>query len=211
MAAGTAVATINIREKNMVSDLARRAFIAGIGATTALGASGGMAHPVALPERFLPQLVNTRRSDWLPGDIHVTPDDFFLYFMLDRGMAIRYGVGVGRANLYESGIFTVSRKAEWPWWRPTDAMIRRNPERYAQFANGVPGGPNNPLGARALYLYDDHGRDTYLRIHGTNAPGTIGSAVSNGCARLTNEHVIDLYPRVDIGAQVYLYPKANAA
>lgn len=195
----------------MTSDMARRAFIAGIGSTAVLGASGSLAHPVILPERFLPQLVNTYRADWLAGDIHVTPDDFYLYFMLDRGLAIRYGVGVGRANLYEPGTFTVARKAEWPWWRPTDAMIRRNPERYAQFAGGVPGGPNNPLGARALYLYDADGRDTYLRIHGTNAPDTIGSAVSNGCARLTNEHVIDLYPRVDIGAQVHLHPKVTTA
>ena len=193
----------------MTMDTARRAFIAGIGATAALGATGSLAHPVTLPERFLPQLVNTYRTDWLAGDIHVTPDDFFLYFMLDRGLAIRYGVGVGRANLYEAGTFTVQHKAEWPRWRPTDAMIRREPGRYARFADGVPGGPENPLGARALYLYDADGHDTYLRIHGTNAPATIGSAVSNGCARLTNEHVIDLYPRVEIGAQVFLYPKVN--
>jgi len=193
----------------MTMDTARRAFIAGIGATAALGATGSLAHPVTLPERFLPQLVNTYRTDWLAGDIHVTPDDFFLYFMLDRGLAIRYGVGVGRANLYEAGTFTVQHKAEWPRWRPTDAMIRREPGRYARFADGVPGGPENPLGARALYLYDADGHDTYLRIHGTNAPATIGTAVSNGCARLTNEHVIDLYPRVEIGAQVYLYPKVN--
>lgn len=193
----------------MTMDTARRAFIAGIGATAALGATGSLAHPATLPERFLPQLVNTYRTDWLAGDIHVTPDDFFLYFMLDRGLAIRYGVGVGRANLYEAGTFTVQHKAEWPRWRPTDAMIRREPGRYARFADGVPGGPENPLGARALYLYDADGHDTYLRIHGTNAPATIGTAVSNGCARLTNEHVIELYPRVEIGAQVFLYPKVN--
>jgi len=189
----------------------RRAFVAGIGATSLLAANAGSAHPVTLPDRFLPQLVNTRRPDWLSGDVHVTPDDFFLYFMLEDGLAIRYGVGVGRAGLYQPGVFTVARKAEWPSWRPTDAMIRRNPGQYAQFANGVPGGPNNPLGARALYLYDDSGHDTYLRLHGTNAPSTIGTAVSNGCARLTNEHVIDLYPRVEVGARVYLYPKERTA
>ena len=127
--------------------------------------------------------------------------------MLNDGLAIRYGIGVGRAGLYHSGVFTVARKAEWPSWRPTNAMIRREPERYAQFADGVPGGVNNPLGARALYLYDDEGRDTYLRIHGTNAPSTIGSAVSNGCARLVNDHVVDLYGRVQIGAKVTLHPK----
>ena len=89
-------------------------------------------------------------------------------------------------------------------------MIRREPHKYARFSDGVPGGPTNPLGARALYLYDDNGRDTYLRIHGTNAPSTIGTAVSNGCARLTNDHVKDLYPRVEIGARVFLYPKSAA-
>jgi lipoprotein-anchoring transpeptidase ErfK/SrfK len=195
----------------MTLKINRRDALAGLGAATLLSSVSAQAHPFVLPDHFLPQLVNTRRRDWLPGDVHVTPDDFFLYFMLERGRAIRYGVGVGRAGLYEAGVFTVARKAEWPRWRPTDAMIRRNPEQYARFADGVPGGPNNPLGARAIYLYDDDGHDTYLRIHGTNAPGTIGSAVSNGCARLTNEHVIDLYPRVEIGARVYLYPKVTTA
>lgn len=195
----------------MTLKINRRDALAGLGAVTLLSPVSALAHPFVLPDHFLHQLVNTRRRDWLPGDVHVTPDDFFLYFMLERGRAIRYGVGVGRAGLYEAGVFTVARKAEWPWWRPTDAMIRRNPEQYARFADGVPGGPNNPLGARAIYLYDDDGNDTYLRIHGTNAPSTIGSAVSNGCARLTNDHVIDLYPRVEIGARVHLYPKITTA
>lgn len=195
----------------MAINLNRRNVLAGFGAAALLPAAAAHAHPFVLPDHFLPQLVNTNRRDWLPGDVHVTPDDFFLYFMLQNGRAIRYGVGVGRAGLYEAGVFTVARKAEWPWWRPTNAMIRRNPEQYARFANGVPGGPDNPLGARAIYLYDDNGRDTYLRIHGTNAPSTIGSAVSNGCARLTNEHVTDLYPRVEIGARVHLYPKVSTA
>lgn len=169
------------------------------------------AHAFVLPDQFLPQLVNTYRPDWVPGSVHVVPDDFFLYFMLDDGLAIRYGVGVGREGLYEAGTFNVARKAEWPRWRPTNAMIRREPEKYARFADGVPGGPNNPLGARAIYLYDDDGRDTYLRIHGTTEPRTIGSAVSNGCARLTNEHVSDLYERVQIGARVHLYPKTSSS
>lgn len=162
-----------------------------------------------LAGRFLPQLVNTYRPDWEEGSVHVLPDDFFLYFMLQDGLAIRYGVGVGRDDLYEPGSFTVARKAEWPWWRPTRDMIRREPEKYARYSDGVPGGPDNPLGARAIYLYDDDGRDTFLRIHGTNEPETIGFAVSNGCARLTNEHVVDLYDRVAIGARVHLYPKSN--
>lgn len=193
----------------MPNKVGRRAFLAGASGCVAAYGTGAFGHPFTLPDQYLPQLVNTRRGDWVPGEIHVIPDEFFLYFMLDRGMAIRYGAGVGRAGLYTPGIFTVERKAEWPWWRPTNAMIRREPGRYAQFAGGVPGGPNNPLGARALYLYDDDGHDTYLRIHGTNAPSTIGTAVSNGCARLTNDHMIDLYPRVEIGARVVLHPKVG--
>ncbi|MBA3911215.1 MAG: hypothetical protein C0524_15420, partial [Rhodobacter sp.] len=93
------------------------------------------------------------------------------------------------------------RKAEWPSWRPTNDMIRRNPERYAQFAGGVPGGPRNPLGARALYLYKD-GIDTYYRIHGTTEPWSIGKSVSNGCIRMLNEHVIQLYEQVPVGTPV---------
>jgi len=189
----------------------RRGFGAGIGATALLAATPGLAHPFEMPERFLPQLVNTGQEDWLPGEVHVVPDDFFLYFMLQDAMAIRYGVGVGRGNLYHDGVFTVQDKQEWPRWRPTDAMIERNPEAYLQYIDGMEGGPNNPLGARALYLYDDRGRDTYLRIHGTNQPSTIGTAVSNGCARLTNEYIQDLYPRVDLGARVFLYPKRSTA
>ena len=139
------------------------------------------------------------------GQIHVDPNRFRLYWTLpEPGRAIRYAVGIGRRGLYESGTFRVGRKAEWPDWRPTDDMIERDPESYAQFADGMEGGIDNPLGARALYLYDG-GRDTYLRIHGTNAPSTIGTAVSNGCARLTNEYIVDLYNRVPVGTRVYLY------
>ncbi len=167
------------------------------------------AHQVNLPEKFNPVRVRVPYKGWLPGELHVIPDDFFLYFMLNDKTAIRYGVGVGRKGLYQPGVFSVARKAKWPWWRPTDGMIRREPEKYAQFKDGLKGGRDNPLGARALYLYDDQGRDTHLRIHGTNAPSTIGSAVSNGCARLTNENIMDLYERVDIGARVFLYPKVN--
>lgn len=195
----------------VVQVFGRRDFIALTGAAT-LGATGAaLAHPFDFPDRFLPQLVNSGRTDWLAGEIHVTPDNFFLYFMLNDGMAIRYGVGIGRKKLYTPGEFTVNRKAEWPWWRPTNAMIRREPEKYAKYSDGVPGGPSNPLGARALYLYNDDGHDTYLRIHGTNAPSTIGREVSNGCARLTNEHIKDLYPRVELGARVFLYPKSATA
>ncbi len=192
--------------RNAAPWVSRRAVLGGLCAASAFP-SVSLAHRIALPEKFSPQLVNTGRRDWVPGSVHVVPDDFYLYFMLKGGMAIRYGVGVGRKGLYEAGVFTVARKAKWPWWRPTDAMIKREPHKYARYKNGLKGGPNNPLGARALYLYNDSGHDTYLRIHGTNEPQTIGSAVSNGCARLTNEHVSDLYDRVAIGARVHLYPK----
>ena len=102
----------------------------------------------------------------------------------------------------------IAKKADDELYRAIKELPLFNLGKYK---GGLKGGPNNPLGARALYLYDDEGRDTYLRIHGTNAPETIGSAVSNGCARLTNEHVKDLYERVEIGARVFLYPKVTTA
>ncbi|WP_432254612.1 L,D-transpeptidase [Limimaricola sp. AA108-03] len=137
----------------------------------------------------------------MPGDIYVIPEDFHLYHIRRPGIAMRYGVGVGRAGLEFKGAAVIQRKAEWPSWRPTDDMIGREPEKYAQYADGVPGGPENPLGARALYLYRN-GRDTYYRIHGTTDPETIGSSVSNGCIRLRNEDVIALYDAVEIGTHV---------
>ncbi|WP_255509647.1 L,D-transpeptidase [Oceaniovalibus sp. ACAM 378] len=187
----------------------RRSFMIGLSAAGALGTGTVQARANPFPEKFMPQLAKPLSPAWRAGEVHVVPDDFFLYFMHTDLMAFRYGVGVGRKGLYEPGTFTMKRKAEWPRWRPTNAMIQREPHKYEQYADGMAGGPDNPLGARALYLFDDAGRDTYLRIHGTNAPGTIGTAVSNGCARLTNDHVQDLYPRVEIGARVILHPKVR--
>ncbi len=162
--------------------------------------------PVAEPGPLDPQLVSIP-AGFRPGDIHVDPNVFRLFFVLPNNQAIRYAVGVGRPGLYEAGVFRLGAKREWPSWTPTPDMIEREPDRYEQFADGVPGGPENPLGARALYLFDGN-RDTYLRIHGTNAPHTIGSAVSNGCARLVNDYVIDLYARATLNSQVYLYNRA---
>ncbi len=122
-----------------------------------------------------------------------------LYYVLGDGRAIRYGIGVGREGLALRGNATIGRKAEWPGWTPTANMMRRDP-RNRKYAGGVPGGPNNPLGARALYLYRD-GRDTMFRIHGTNQPGTIGKAVSSGCIRMLNHDVIDLYERAPPGTR----------
>lgn len=145
------------------------------------------------------------RNDFEVGSIVVVSDDFFLYHVTAPGRAVRYGVAVGTAELVWKGRATIGRKAEWPTWTPTQDMIRRNPAAYAQYANGMPGGPRNPLGARALYLYNDRGQDTAIRIHGTTEPNSIGRAVSNGCLRMRNEHVMALYDQVPLGTPVYVY------
>lgn len=138
------------------------------------------------------------------NEIHVMPDAFMLYWTQPGGRAIRYMVGIGRPGLYESGEFFVGAKKEWPSWTPTQAMMERNPA-YREWEDGMPGGPQNPLGARALYLFEPGRGDTFLRIHGTNAPGTIGTAVSNGCARLVNDQAVDLYNRVPMRSRVVLH------
>ncbi|MGV3550207.1 L,D-transpeptidase [Rhizobium sp.] len=126
-----------------------------------------------------------------------------LYFILGGGRAIRYGIGVGRAGLALRGNAYVGRKAEWPTWTPTANMIRRDPDKNLKYAGGLEGGLNNPLGARAIYLYRG-GNDTMFRIHGTNQPNSIGLAVSSGCVRMLNHDVIDLYGRVGVGAKVFV-------
>ncbi|MER8778748.1 L,D-transpeptidase [Mesorhizobium sp. M0977] len=134
------------------------------------------------------------------GTIVVDTSQRFLYAVETDGWATRYGVGVGEQGLSFKGTATVGRKADWPSWTPTASMMKRKP-RLVKYAGGVPGGPNNPLGARALYLYRD-GRDTHFRIHGTNEPWTIGTAVSNGCIRMIDYDVIDLYDRTPLGTTV---------
>jgi lipoprotein-anchoring transpeptidase ErfK/SrfK len=184
----------------------RRNFMAGI-ATTFGFSDPVFAHqeaPFILPDGFLPTLVDIPPTI-VAGQIHVFPNEFRLFLTLPNAQALRYTVGVGKPGLYHSGQFTVGAKQKWPRWKPTRAMIKRNPKAYEQYADGMPGGEDNPLGARALYLFDAKGRDTYLRIHGTNKPSTIGTAVSNGCARLTNDHIKDLYTKVPIGTRVFLY------
>ncbi len=152
-----------------------------------------------LDPKYEPQIVDL--PGYPDGTLVVDPRNRFLYLVETPGRARRYGVGVGRAGLAFQGTANVGRKAKWPWWRPTNNMIKREPGKYARFAGGVPGGLSNPLGARALYLYRN-GRDTMYRIHGTNQPNSIGRAVSNGCIRMLNEHVKDLYERVPQGANV---------
>ncbi len=149
---------------------------------------------------FQPQYVPFD-SSYAPGTVVINPRGRFLYLVEDEFTARRYGVGVGRAGRAFHGSAKIGRKEKWPSWMPTKNMIRRQPEKYARYADGVAGGARNPLGARALYLYRN-GRDTYYRIHGTNEPWTIGRAVSNGCIRMINSHVVDLYARVPVGARV---------
>ncbi len=135
-----------------------------------------------------------------PGTIVIDTGNTYLYYVLGQGRAIRYGVGVGREGFTWSGVQAVSRKTEWPDWIPPSDMIARQP----YLPRWIAGGPGNPLGARAMYL----GSSIY-RIHGTNDPTTIGKFVSSGCIRMTNEDVIDLFGKVNVGTKVVVLPKAE--
>jgi lipoprotein-anchoring transpeptidase ErfK/SrfK len=154
-----------------------------------------------LPSRFKRQVVNypTHES---AGTIIIDTPNTYLYYVLGNGQAIRYGIGVGRDGFTWSGVKTITRKAEWPDWTPPPEMIARQPYLPRHMA----GGPGNPLGARAMYL-----GDTVYRIHGTNAPQTIGTHVSSGCIRLTNQDVSDLYSRVSVGTKVIVLPMERRA
>jgi len=153
-----------------------------------------------VPEQFRRRVVDYPSRE-APGTIIVEPHNHYLYLIAGRGKAIRYGVGVGSAGLGFTGNADLQFKRKWPRWIPTDDMIARNPARYKKHADGMAGGPSNPLGARALYLFQNN-IDTYYRIHGTNQPSSIGKSVSAGCIRLLNMDVIDLYERVRPGAKV---------
>lgn len=167
------------------------------------------SNPWGLHPRFLPTRVEAR-AGLKPGDIHVDAVARYLYFIESEGVAQRFGVAIARGKLYEPGTYSIRRKAKWPKWTPTPAMVKRDPGKYAQFEDGVPGGPTNPLGARALYLYVGN-RDTYLRIHGTPNPESIGGRASSGCVRMAMPHVIGLYEQVETGATAYLYPSETDA
>ena len=150
------------------------------------------ARDVELP----PELRRTSvfyRSDYPSGTVIVNTADRFLYLIIDHQRALRYGVGVGRDGFQWGGTHKITRKAEWPDWTPPPEMIERQP----YLPRFMAGGPGNPMGARALYI-----GTTVYRIHGTNAPETIGQAVSSGCFRLVNEDVMDLYERVPVGTKV---------
>ena len=136
-----------------------------------------------------------------PGSIVVNVPERRLYLVEDGGRALRYGVGVGRTEgMNFRGSAVIGRKEKWPHWTPTASMMAAMP-RYRHYAGGLDGGTDNPLGARALYLYRD-GHDTFFRLHGSTEPETIGTAVSSGCIRLFNQDIIDLYNRVPVGTHV---------
>ena len=191
-----------------------RAFVAGIVAgVLALGVAASQAEaakkrynfgPRKLTfdaQKYAPRIVDYV-TDEKPGTIIIDTRQRYLYLVLGNDKAKRYGIGVGRAGFQWSGVAKVGRKQKWPDWYPPKEMIERELKKYGRkLPEKMPGGPNNPLGARALYLYQN-GKDTLYRIHGTNAPWSIGRAVSSGCIRLRNEDVIDLYNRVKVGAKV---------
>jgi len=153
----------------------------------------------ALPERLRRTTVAINTTE-APGTIIIDTGNTALYYVLGGGRAIRYGVGVGREGFTWAGVQTISRKAEWPDWHPPAEMIRRQP----YLPRFMAGGPGNPLGARALYL-----GATVYRIHGTNRPDTIGTAVSSGCFRLVNADVTDLYDRIPVGTKVIVRQKPS--
>jgi lipoprotein-anchoring transpeptidase ErfK/SrfK len=151
-------------------------------------------------------------GDQEPGTIIIDPHAHYLYHLAEGGRATRYGVGVGREGFVWSGTATIKSKQEWPDWYPPKEMIARQPELRAKLAQlqsgiGMPGGPGNPLGARAMYLWQN-GKDTLFRIHGTVEPWTIGKSVSSGCIRMINQDVLDLYARVPEGTKVVVLGSA---
>jgi lipoprotein-anchoring transpeptidase ErfK/SrfK len=168
-----------------------------------------LAHPpyaqADIPESYRRHVVDYSRRE-APGTILVDTDARYLYYVLPQGKAIRYGVAVGEEALAFSGVAAVGRMAEWPDWIPTPEIQAR----LGPYPPRVPGGPANPLGARALYLYEGN-KDTLYRIHGTNQPEYIGQAISSGCIRMTNEDVIDLFNRVRPGAIVVVLPPGRSA
>jgi lipoprotein-anchoring transpeptidase ErfK/SrfK len=157
--------------------------------------------PFKVKPAFEPQEVSF--SGYPRGTIVIDTDAHFLYLVESSNRARRYAIAVGRDGLQFKGDVTVGDKQEWPRWIPTLDMQKREPKNYGRYKDGMAGGPGNPLGARAIYLYQGR-KDTHLRIHGTNQPQTIGTNSSNGCFRMVNEHVMDLYRRVRVGTKVVI-------
>lgn len=149
--------------------------------------------PAKAQATAIPREIVSFSGTYRPGTIVINTSERRLYFVLPDGKAMRYGVGVGRPGFDWAGSQTITRKAEWPGWTPPAQMLKRRPD----LPRFMPGGPENPLGARAMYL-----GSTLYRIHGSNEPETIGQAVSSGCIRMLNEDVIDLYERAKVGTRV---------
>lgn len=169
----------------------------GSAAFQQISPDGDDAAPTTQPRPELRRQIVNYATTEPAGTIIVDTPNTFLYYVLGGGRAIRYGIGVGREGFTWAGVKTVDRKTEWPDWYPPQEMIERQPYLPRMMA----GGPGNPLGARAMYL-----GGTVYRIHGTNAPDTIGKQVSSGCIRLTNDDVTDLFDRVNVGTKVVVLP-----
>jgi lipoprotein-anchoring transpeptidase ErfK/SrfK len=161
----------------------------------------------AVPEKFQRRKVRLATTE-KPGTIIVDTDNKFLYYVEGGNRATRYGIGVGREGFGWSGVVSIGRKAEWPSWTPPAEMRAREARRGIKLPVVMQGGPDNPLGARALYLYKG-GRDTIFRIHGTNQPWSIGLNLSSGCIRMMNKDVEHLYSRADIGSKVIVIGPGN--
>lgn len=164
-------------------------------------------------QNYLRKVVPYETSE-APGTIVIDPRSRYLYLVLRDGMAVRYGVGVGRSGFSWSGTAVIKDKQEWPDWYPPKEMFERQPELMEQMGElpggaGMPGGPGNPLGARALYLWQGN-KDTLYRIHGTFEPWTIGTNVSSGCIRMINQDVIDLYNHTPLGTKVVVLGSAGS-
>jgi lipoprotein-anchoring transpeptidase ErfK/SrfK len=197
---------MEFKKARMNNEFTRRGLLLGGMALLASGCTSvarvtqdGAPRSTRIDPRYRRQRVRYDGNE-APGVIVVDTRDKFLYFVEGNGRATRYGVGVGREGLTFKGRATIGRKAVWPSWTPTANMMRQKP-RLVQYAGGVAGGPNNPLGARALYLYRS-GEDSMFRLHGTNEPWSIGQALSSGCVRLLNEDIIHLYDRTPVGTTV---------
>ncbi|HUC51345.1 MAG TPA: L,D-transpeptidase [Xanthobacteraceae bacterium] len=188
----------------------------GIAAVALLGLVACATTPVSREaDPAFARRVVTYPSPERLGTIVVDPGSHFLYLVQGNGQAIRYGVGVGSEGFGWSGLAVVHSKQEWPDWYPPAEMLARKPdlrEHMSQLQSGLgmPGGPENPIGARALYLWQGN-KDTLYRIHGTNEPWTIGHNVSSGCIRLTNDDIVDLYDRTVLGTKVVVLATAAGA
>ncbi len=159
-------------------------------------------HVFSKPDKKFDRQVVSYDTTEAPGTIVIDTKDKFLYYVLEDGQAIRMGVGVGREGFGWTGVVHVGNKQENPKWFPPSDMVQRQPELAKYQVDGMPGGDGNPLGVRALYLYDDKGKDTLYRIHGTIEPYSIGQNVSSGCIRMLNENVTELYDLVKVGTKV---------